>query len=430
MTRIEELFDEAVSSAPPSLLSVDDVFGALAHRRRVTAVAASLTLVLVGLTTIGVGVGLGGSDTANPPAGAAPPGPLVWAGRGDADHLYRVTNVCGENPLIPRPSDSPPPSPEPIRPDCNMLWASADGGATWTQRGLMTSNVVTIAGPQTLLRWNQSAEKPDPLLELSRDGGVTWTPLGPDGPEVDAVPPGGVVLGWSATGFFVIDPALGRAQRMPIEVALTTTHDYTVVPAAGVSTIWLTGSDTMTERPAVAVSHDGGRTWTQRVLPNTSAQLKNQPPPELGIVSPAYITGLIASADGLTAYVGVYDHDAEVRTPDPAIPGTEGWGWFRAFRTTDGGATWQEVDDGAVLPSYRQGWLTRDGRLVLHLTGRALDADATADYVVSADGRDWVVAAPPGLPVDVFYVDGSVAYNEHAMYVSDDGWTWREVWHD
>ena len=82
------------------------------------------------------------------------------------------------------------------------------------------------------------------------------------------------------------------------------------------------------------------------------------------------------------------------------------------------------------MPSYSQGWLTRDGRLVLHLAGRELEGDATAEYVVSADGRDWVVAAPPGLPVGVFDVDGSVAYTDHAMYVSDDGWTWREVWHD
>jgi hypothetical protein len=50
--------------------------------------------------------------------------------------------------------------------------------------------------------------------------------------------------------------------------------------------------------------------------------------------------------------------------------------------------------------------------------------------MVSADGRHWVVAAPPGLPVDVFDVAGSVAYTHHALYVSDDGWTWREVWHD
>ncbi len=67
--------------------------------------------------------------------------------------------------------------------------------------------------------------------------------------------------------------------------------------------------------------------------------------------------------------------------------------------------------------------------LVLHL-GRELGGDETAGYVVSADGQGWAVAEPPGLPAGVVYVDGSVAYNDRAMYVSDDGWTWREVWHD
>jgi hypothetical protein len=428
MTRIQELFDEAVSSVPPSRLSADAVFGAVRRRRRTTAlVAASVVFVLAGVTTIVVGASLAPSDRANPPSGAATPGPLVWAGRGDADHLYRVTNVCGENPWL-RPSNTPPPSPEPTRPDCNLLWASADGGATWTQRGLMTAKTVTVDGPRTLLRWYPS-EIPNGF-ELSRDGGATWTPLGSDGPEVDSVPPGGVVLGWSATGLLVVDTVQGRAQRMPIDVTLTTGHQVAVVPSERVPTIWITGRDNVTSRPAVAVSHDGGASWTQQALPNTSPYVKNQPSAEPGIIAPAFISGLIAGPDGRTAYVAVYDHDAAVPSPDPAIPGIADWGWFRAFRTTDGGASWQEVDDVAVMPSYRHGWLTRDGRLVLHLTDRELDGDATAEYVVSADGRDWVVAAPPGLPVDVFDVDGSVAYSDHAMYVSNDGWTWHEVWHD
>jgi hypothetical protein len=431
MTRIQELFDDAVSTVPPSRLTADAVLGVARHRRRTaTAVAASVSLVLVGLTTIGIGMGLAGSDTANPPSGAAPPGPLVWAGRGDADHLYRVTYICGENPLLPRPSDTPPPSPEPIRSDCNMLWASADGGATWIERGLMTVNALTVAGPLTLLRWFTSAEIPNGF-ELSRDGGATWTPLGPDGPEIDKVPPGGVVQGWSATGLLVVDTVQGRLQRMPVEVALTPDYLHVaVVPSGGVPTIWISGRDTVTSRPAVAVSHDGGATWTQRVLPNISAQLRNPPPPEHGLVSPAYVAALIASADARTAYVGVYDYEAAVRTPDPAIPGTAGFGWYREFRTTDGGATWLEVDDHAVMPTFRQGWITRDGRLVLHIIGRELGVDATAEYVVSPDGRTWALAEPPGLPAGVYYVDGSVAYTDHAMYVSDDGWTWREVWHD
>ena len=439
MTRIQKLFDEAVSSVPPSRLTADAVLGQAQHRRRMkTAVAASVSLVLAGLTTIAIGTSLARFDSAGPPSGAAPPGPLVWAGRGDADHLYVVTNICGENPRLPRPSDTPPPSPEPIKPDCHLLWSSADGGATWTQRGL-TEPAVTVVGPQALLRYEPSATSVPPF-ELSRDAGATWASLGPNGPQVDAIPPGGVVVDLSPIAITIIDPAEGRLEQVHLDVALAISWP-TFVPRSGdAQTIWLAGGDAATGRPAVAVTHDGGASWTQQVLPNTEqladplgTQLPSDTDPGLSY-SARHITGLIADTDGRTAYVTIYDQeaheDATVRSPDPTIPGTQGWGWLRGFRTVDGGATWHEVDGGAVIPSYAVGWLTRDGRLILHLAGRELEGDATAEYVVSANGRDWVVAAPPGLPLDVFEVDGSVAYNQHAMYVSDDGWTWREAWHD
>ena len=43
MTRIQKLFDDAVSSVPPSRLTADAVLGQARHRRRMkTAVAASV----------------------------------------------------------------------------------------------------------------------------------------------------------------------------------------------------------------------------------------------------------------------------------------------------------------------------------------------------------------------------------------------------
>jgi hypothetical protein len=238
----------------------------------------------------------------------------------------------------------------------------------------------------------------------------------------------------------IIDPTQGRLQQVHLETDLAISWRASVSRSGGIPSIWLAGVDTATNVLAVAVTHDGGASWTQREMPNT-----RQAADPMGTESPSsansgsfrgalYFTGFIGDADGSTAYVTVYDQEADeaatARSADPTVPGTQGWGWLRGFRTTDGGATWQEVDGGAVIPSYSHGWLTRDGRLVLHLTGRELEAGASAEYVVSADGRHWVVATPPGLPVGVFDVDGSVAYTDHAMYVSDDGWTWREVWHD
>ena len=83
------------------------------------------------------------------------------------------------------------------------------------------------------------------------------------------------------------------------------------------------------------------------------------------------------------------------------------------------------------MPSYFQGWLTSDGRARPRTLGREPGGDEPAGYVVSADGQGWAVAEPPGLPaVSSMWTVKMLAYNDRAMYVSDDGWTWREVWHD
>jgi hypothetical protein len=169
MTKLPELFEEALSAAPPSRLTADDIFDATrARRRQRTAVAAGLAVVFIGVAGV-AGVSLTGRHSANPPAGTAPPGPLVWAAQADADHLYALVNVCGHNPRVDptvpntaidlgtdAPSGAPPtaaPTPtyqEP--PVCNRLLASSDGGATWVSRGLTNQAEFTVVGPTSLLR--------------------------------------------------------------------------------------------------------------------------------------------------------------------------------------------------------------------------------------------------------------------------------------
>src|SRR5690242_6687643 len=106
MTQLPELFEQAVADTPPSRLSAHDVLTTVRFERRRRAVLASATAaILVGLATV-TGAMLV-RNTSIPPAGSAPPGMIVWAGRGDADHYYKVENICGYNPRF-TPSATPP----------------------------------------------------------------------------------------------------------------------------------------------------------------------------------------------------------------------------------------------------------------------------------------------------------------------------------
>ena len=124
MTELDELFREAVSAPPPSRLTATAVLGAAGRRhRRQAALAAAVVITLGGLVSIGItGLSLGSRNAANPPGSAAPPGSLIWAGRGDATHLYRLTYSCGENPRLPQsyPATATPGTGQ-TTPACNRL---------------------------------------------------------------------------------------------------------------------------------------------------------------------------------------------------------------------------------------------------------------------------------------------------------------------
>jgi hypothetical protein len=442
MTKINQLFDEAVSAPPPSRLTAAGVLvAARARRQRMTAALASLALVAGGIT-VAIGLNLAGTDARHAPASTTPPGPLEWAGRGDASHLYRVTNICGENP---RMAVSPPPTtgPKASEPLCSELWASADGGATWSSRGQMEADSIIIAGPQSLLRYRRpsaapspSAEEPAFSFELSADAGVTWTALPPNGPPLDAVPANGLVVSITPTNLWLFDPSQGRVR--PLTGPFLAFGQGSSSNASGHS-LWFGGIDPATGRLAVIVARAGDRSWTTRLLPNVEPVVDPSASHAAGDASPSaktaratYILQVIPGADGRTAYVTVYDTDAPQRTSYPAISGTPYLAWLRGFHTADGGATWQEVGEGASVPGSRDAWVTADGRLVLAIEiNDPAGGDArTREFVVGGPDGRFTIAAPPGLPTDLINVDGSVAYTDHAMFVSDDGWNWREAWHD
>ena len=64
--------------------------------------------------------------------------------------------------------------------------------------------------------------------------------------------------------------------------------------------------------------------------------------------------------------------------------------------------------------------MTADGRLVMQFLDHG-------GQVGVHDGAAFTVTFPPGL-TEVVGIDGRIATNWDVVFVTDDGWTWREVW--
>jgi hypothetical protein len=69
-------------------------------------------------------------------------------------------------------------------------------------------------------------------------------------------------------------------------------------------------------------------------------------------------------------------------------------------------------------------WATTRGELVMCEASKS--EQVPGHCLVSADGQPFAAATPPGLDVDTLG-DGFVRSTVDAVYVSDDGWTWRRL---
>src|SRR5215470_15969317 len=108
MSRIEQLFQDAVADAPPTRLTPGKLYEAGRRRRNwFRGGLAALGLAVAGVVAGAVAVGTAGPapstfDNQN--------GPIRWAGAGDKDHLFLLSNDClpaqranhPEEPLDPR----------------------------------------------------------------------------------------------------------------------------------------------------------------------------------------------------------------------------------------------------------------------------------------------------------------------------------------
>jgi hypothetical protein len=384
------------------------------RRRRVASAGAAAAAVILAIAGTGYAVG-GLSDAAPNPAGTPgpaaiagdpPAGPVhrvVYAYAGDATHLYAVTQSCDQ------PSECP-----------YDLYGSDDAGRTWHGRTVpprpeIPFQPVAVLGPRTLLAGGAPVAKipvaPSADVTASRltdyvsaDGGATWRELTDSAEPIEAVPAGHRALfrceSPSPTApctVRVVDPVTARLAALANQPPIAAVGLWGTPPEAG---LWVSGFDPVSHRPAVAWSRDAGRTWTPHVFAEADPVPSHSPPGAAPTV---------ATADGRTAYAMV-SNDQDVA---------------RIYRTVDGGATWWLFQQGKRVTSYL-GYVSGDGA---HLLMTA------SEYLASRDGRPYRPERLKGLPgmcrIPEAMAGGgyltTVEADPTAVYLSDDGLTWRRA---
>ena len=421
MSRIEELFRDAVADAPPTRLTADALYDA-GRRRRAWFRGG---LAALGVAVVGALVGTAVVQPAGPNQSTFDnqTGPIAWAGAGDRDHLYLLRDDCAASyrvEFIKHPAatyDSP---------HCPQLDASSDGGQTWLGRDLPAPGAdwqLTLLGPRTLLAAPTVAGR-----YLSTDGGSHWAPFSVGTTPLAAVPEGSWAVGWQIPEdsghpepvVAAVDPSTGTMRPLAVAPGLVRPLVQPVPAEAGV---WVTGTDPVSRRPAVAVSRDAGRTWSTHVFaelapefdpPAPSAPAVVAPP---GVSFPAYVT----TVDGRLVFLTVY---------------SDGAGYI--YRSTDGGTTWPRSDPtghGAQFGSNgTAGLVLRDGAHLVFAAYGPNDVPGQVRFAASRDGGPYQDVPGPALSLlaatSISAVGGGGYFtrDSYGLYASDDGLTWRTIY--
>jgi hypothetical protein len=441
MNRLYERFEEmADTAAPPSRLSADEVYAAAWRRRRwrrtgwATAAVAAVAVGGIGLTML--------QPRADNPAGSGPlpsqtaqgwpadtqDGTVISAAATDSSHLFAAINACtvkdGERQCVAQ------------------LVGSDDGGRTWTVRQAdIGDGQITSPAPGALL---QTIETVNPAYDgtanngpklfrkprISTDGGRTWADVKPGSAAVQQVPTGGWIELECGTDtpckILAIDPATAQSAPLANQTPLD------VIAKAGVPTsagFWITGRERGgSHRPAVAVSHDRGRTWSLHMFDLAGADLS------ANIVYPAPY-----SVDGVVGYTILQVPPPTGGAGSGATPAPASGSQQLIYRTADGGKTWGQVDAGQTLPfgrSYADGdtYLAADGTHVV-LTS---ENTPLRWYASSDGGNSYRPATLPGLSdhltrsgigamIRVVAPGTYLAFDNGALYRSSDGIHWSRT---
>jgi hypothetical protein len=400
-------------------------------RRRRAAGSAAAFLVTV-LSAVGLGYVAQTApehdrfaDTVPLPAPTESPG-SVWfrspSVTNAGTHLYRVFERCL---------------------DCDPeLYVSTDSGKTWTSRPTppgsggadlgsasltalspelvvwIQRRILTVAEVEALASGDTSGvESPPHRPWISRDAGTTWQQVVIDTQPLAAVPNGVrpvdcALLDVLTCNIGAIDPATGRFAPLAGQpTGITEEERWTEtanIPLDG--RLWVPGLDPVTNKPAVAISSDSGRTWRTHVFTGSVA----------AVLDPGRAAGghlpRVAAGSGKVAYVLTYSAE----------------GVYQSHYTADGGSTWR-AGDTIRSPLASAGFVDADGSHIITAETGLLSARGTGRYTpVTLPGYPNETG---GIAVDTVFVQvasGQAAEpylvnSDSGPHLSADGRTWRRV---
>jgi hypothetical protein len=422
---LRELLDEvARGNEPPSRLTADEVYAAGQRRRRTTTLArvgAAAVLCIALVAALVVFAPARAPDNAGPVEVPVVSPDVRAVGGYDPRELYAIVLSC---------------------PQCEPeLHVTRDRGRTWTNRGTMAD--VNLPGAPWEIRvgrsgavgvfGNRSGGGLDRVLSTSTDRGRAFAQVTPGDP-VDAATPGAfVTCAYRSSA----NPCVVQVYDLDADTTAPLATQPSLV-VAGVQrapdgTIWALGRDDGAERPAIARSTDGGRTWTTHVFADA---------PEF-TAGYRLLAGKVAAVDGTVV--------AELTYAPFAAPSRNS---NVAFRLRDG--DWQRLDTDALGPgamAMGASYLTADGTFVLQ---RAVADDAGSSRPVDPAPSGGPVAQEPrigaqfwscppggtaygridpptGLSGDQLNAverlpgGGYLAHDFSSAWVSDDGRSWTRI---
>lgn len=317
----------------------------------------------------------------------------------DADHGFALGFQCATGP---RPQK------------CEYFFrVTTDGGRTWA-----SVDTPFTGQPNDETRSGSLSAAPNTVLVttdrswVSSDRGQTWREaVQRVDPPIDVAPEGALIQPMCAPGddecgtgqVAVVNPDTGAIAPLANQPNLNPLTGVNPLPVPTDASLWVSGRVGENGPPAVAVSHDRGRTWKTSPLPAPKTSL-------LGVT--------VLTTDGDIGY-------AFVRSQAPDNSGQRN-GLDAFYRTDDGGDSWQRVDSQNQPDTLQGAILLPNGRLIV--STEQFQGD---NLLTSFDNGRRFVRHSTGLgPVGwlAAYSGRYVAVGTYGGYfTSSDGLTWTQI---